>query len=138
MAGISIETSRKEIEIMRDGEKVGSIYFDASDQGILARLYAVCDQAKHIQLKKTDNAAELFEDYRRIETELRAAVDTAFGYPCCEIVFGAASCFATANGVSQLEQFLTGAISIIKETLEAEKNVTERNRKYSAKYNAQK
>lgn len=102
MASISIETNRKEIEVMRDGEKVGSIYFDASDQGILARLYAVCDQAKHIQLKKTDNADELFADYRRIETELRAAVDEAFDCPCCDIVFGTASCFATANGVSQL------------------------------------
>lgn len=133
---INTKTNRKEIEIQRDGEKVGSIYFDPADVSIIKRLREA--QAK---LSKLDTAVggtdidAMLDEADRIDKELRGAVDYAFAYPCSEVVFGAGYSFTTLKGVSALEQFLTGAIDIISKEMQAEAAASKKRQdKYLAKY----
>lgn len=136
---INTQTNRKEIEIQRDGEKVGSIYFDPSDVSIIKRLREA--QAKLSKLDTGDKLTagkdidKMLEKADEIDKELRDAIDYAFDYPCSDIVFGAGYSFTTHKGVSAVEQFLSGAIGIVQKEMNAEaKAALKRQDKYLAKY----
>lgn len=134
---INTLTNRKEIEIQRDGEKVGSIFFDPADISIIKRLReAQTKLAKlDIAVNKEDDIETLLAEADKIDKELRSAIDYAFDYPCSDIVFGAGYSFTTRGGVSALEQFLTGAIDIISKEMNAEAKASQKRQdKYLAKY----
>lgn len=79
---INTITNRKEIEIQRDGEKVGVIYFDPADMAIIKRLREAQDKLAEVTLK-TDKDADvetMLAEADRIDAELRKAVDYAFDY----------------------------------------------------------
>ena len=134
---INTKTNRKEIEIQRDGEKVGVIYFDPADMAIIKRMREAQDKLAKITLK-TDKDADvetMLAEADRIDSELRKAVDYAFDYPCSDVVFGNGYSFTTAKGVSTLEQFLKGAIEIVAVEMKAEAAASKKRQdKYLAKY----
>ena len=138
MASITIETGLKEIEIVRDGAKVGIIRFDPTDPALLNRRLALRETTKDIHVEPTEDVEKILDESARIDAELRAALDKAFDYPVSDIVFGNSACFTTSNGVSLLEQFLDGIAPIIRDALEAEGKAEEarkkRINKYTAKY----
>lgn len=134
---INTQTNRKEIEIQRDGERVGFIYFDPADISIIKRLReAQTKLAKlDVAINKEDDIETLLAEADKIDKELRSAIDYAFGYPCSDIVFGAGYSFTTHGGVSALEQFLSGAIDIISKEMNAEAKASQKRQdKYLAKY----
>ena len=134
---INTLTNRKEIEIQRDGEKVGSIFFDPADISIIKRLReAQTKLAKlDVAVNKEDDIETLLAEADKRDKELRSAIDYAFDYPCSDIVFGAGYSFTTRGGVSALEQFLTGAIDIISKEMNAEAKASQKRQdKYLAKY----
>lgn len=126
MASINITTNRKEIEIIRDGERVGSVYFDPSDTAIFARLREAREKLSKIEVSAPDSADAMIDEMRRVDQEIRNAIDYAFDYPCSAVVFGSGFSFSTVGGTSNAEQFLDGAIKIIEAELkqEAEKAKT--------------
>lgn len=134
---INTQTNRKEIEIQRDGERVGFIYFDPADVSIIKRLREA--QAKlsklNVTISKDDGLDAMLAEADKMDKELRDAVDYAFNYPCSDVVFGAGYSFTTRNGVSALEQFLSGAIDIISKEMNAEAKASQKRQdKYLAKY----
>lgn len=134
---INTNTNRQEIEITRDGESVGSIYFSPSDVGIIKRLREVREKLTELDLSAIDNddVDAMLDAADRIDKQLRDAVDYAFGYACSDVVFGNGYSFSTACGVSALEQFLSGALEIISEEMGREvKASQERQAKYLDKY----
>lgn len=133
---INIHSNKKEIEIQRDGVKVGSIYFDPTDMSIIQRLKDVRSKLPELDpsIDKT-NVDAMLAEAGKIDTELRAAIDYAFDYPCSDVVFGAGYSFTTCKGVSALEQFLDGAIKYISKEMATEsKAAQKRQDKYLAKY----
>ncbi len=133
---INTRTNRKEIEIQRDGEQVGFIYFDPADVSIIKRLREAQEKLSELNVTvNKDDVDAMLEEADRVDRELREAVDYAFDYPCADIVFGAGYSFTTRNGVSALEQFLTGAIGIISKEMSAEAKASQKRQdKYLAKY----
>lgn len=134
---INTQTNRKEIEIQHDGERVGFIYFDPADVSIIKRLREA--QAKlsklNVTISKDDGIDAMLAEADKMDKELRDAVDYAFNYPCSDVVFGAGYSFTTRNGVSALEQFLSGAIDIISKEMNAEAKASQKRQdKYLAKY----
>lgn len=141
MQAINISTNLKEFEIVRDGAKVGIIRFNPSDPALLNRLRALRETAKNVHIESTEDIDKLLDECARIDAELRAALDKAFDQPVSDIVFGTGFSFATANGVSALEQFINGAVALIGDELVKENTAVQahtaavkRNDKYSAKY----
>lgn len=122
MAKISINTNRKEIEVERDGEVVGCVYFSPTDVSIFARLREARERLKKLEIKKAEDAStdEMLDEMCRVDTEIREAIDYAFGYPCSAVAFGDGFSFSSTGGTSESEQFLDGAIQIIEEEMKAE------------------
>ncbi len=138
---LNIKTNRKEIEIQRDGQSVGSVYFDPSDISIIKRLREAQEKLAELNVNanKEDDIDAMLAEAEKVDKELREAVDYAFDYPCSDVVFGAGYSFTSHNGVSALEQFLSGAIDYISKEMNAEARASqERQDKYLAKYKNKK
>ena len=138
MASISVSTGKKEIEIIRDGENVGSIYFSPSDTALLARLSSAKEKIKEIAdgiKTKGEDMEEVFASLREADKKLRDLLDYAFDYPVSDVVLGNSFSFTTVSGVSVIEQFLDGAMSYINAELRDEKKKAKaRTDKYLTKY----
>lgn len=139
MLNIEINSNLKEIEITRNGKSAGSIYFDPSDAAILTRLKNLREYANGLYKEITEYKSEDVEDslakVEDIDKRLRAALDTAFDYPCSDVVFGNSYFFTSKNGVSMLEQFIEGAMKIIADEIGREGAEAEaRQAKYLDKY----
>lgn len=133
---INTKTNRKEIAIQRDGENVGSIYFSPSDLSILNRLREVQQKLSDFEINtEAADLDEMLDEANRADKALRDAIDYAFGYPCCDVVFGNGYSFTSCEGVSALEQFLTAAMDIISEEMKTEAEASKkRQEKYLARY----
>ncbi len=135
MASINVSTGRKEIEIIRDGESVGVIYFSPSDTALISRLNEARKKLSALKPEKKEEVDDSLAELDRIDAEARKALDEAFDYPCSDVIFGKSYTFTTAGGASILEQFLEGAIKIIKKEMQDERKRAEnRQEKYTSKY----
>lgn len=135
---INTDTKLKEIEITRNGNAVGSIYFAPSDISIIKRLRESKERINKIDVNFGDknDIDTAIAEADRIDAELRSIIDYAFDYPCSDVVFGGGYCFTPNNGVSAIEQFLTAAIEIINAELGEEAKQSQlRQEKYLGKYN---
>lgn len=122
---------------MRNGEKVGSIFFSPTDISIIKRLREVKEKLSQIEVKpdieKDIDAAIAEAD--RVDKMLREYVDYAFDYPCSDIVFGSGYSFSSFKGTSALEQFLNAAMEIVSKEMKTEAEAAQkRQAKYLDKY----
>ena len=136
---ISINTGVENIDIERNGKIVGAVSFSLSDPALLDRLRNVQTKAKEIEagnrLGQIEDIEEALDEAKRIDGEIRALLDWAFGYPVSEIVFGDSFSFTTDGGVTALEQFLEGVMPYIGERFAAETEAAkQRQAKYLEKY----
>ena len=135
---INLKTNRKEIEIQRDGEVVGYIYFDPTDAAIIDRLLTAketLDKTPVPEITDDEDITVTMKKLREADGALRAAVDYAFAYPCSDVVFGDGFAITSRKGVSMFEQFLDGAMDIIEQFMDEEvKASAERQAKYLDKY----
>lgn len=137
MEKIEVNNSHlKEIQIVRDGEEVGSIYFDPVDTSLIPKLDKLCKTIEGLDFEfKNDDIGEVLNEMNRVDKELRAAIDDVFGEGTSQLVFGNSYTFTTHNGVSALETFFDGAMKIImKATAEEDKKSAHRQAKYLSKY----
>lgn len=137
MASINIDTGRKEISIIRDGENVGSIFFSPTDPAIVARLTDMQKDLASIDFSNFDAAIQaedsdaFAEEMKALDQRIRAQLDYAFGSPVSDTVFGSGFAFALSGGTSYAEQFVTGALKIIRdEAAKAQKAAQARQDKY--------
>ena len=139
MVQLNIETGVKTIDIYRNGEKAGEVKFSLSDPALLKRLRDVSAKSDEIQKNsKLDSLTDLdeeLEEATRIDKEMRDLLDWAFASPVSEVVFGGSFCFTTCDGVTAMEQFLSGVTPYIEEAFKKEvKAADERRKKYLDKY----
>lgn len=136
---LSIDTNVRSIDIVRNGEKVGKVSFSMSDPALLSRLRTVSKKAEDIQanskISELEDIDAQLDEAARIDKEMRKLLDWAFGSAVSDIVFGDSFCFTTANGVTAMEQFLSGVTPFIEEAFKAELSAAkERQDKYLSKY----
>ena len=136
---INIETGVESIDVTRNGEIVGQIKFSTSDPALLRRLREV--QMKADELMKTskldsnDDLDAQLDEADRLDKEMRALLDWAFGAPVADVVFGDSYCFTTSGGVTGMEQFLAGVTPGIEAAFKREVKAAEEHRmKYLEKY----
>lgn len=139
MVQLNIETGVKTIDIYRNGEKAGVVKFSLSDPALLKRLRDVSAKSDEIQknskLDALTDLDEQLEEATRIDKEMRDLLDWAFASPVSEVVFGDSFCFTTYDGVTAMEQFLSGVTPYIEEAFKKEvKAADERRKKYLDKY----
>ena len=139
MVQLNIETGVKTIDIYRNGEKAGVVKFSLSDPALLKRLRDVSAKSDEIQKNsKLDALTDLDEQLNeavRIDKEMRDLLDWAFAAPVSDVVFGDSFCFTTCDGVTAMEQFLSGVTPLIEEAFQTEvKAADERRKKYLDKY----
>lgn len=131
MASINIDTGRKEISIIRDGENVGSIFFSPADPAIIARLTGMRKALAEIDFTKFDAAIQaedcdaFAEEMKALDQRIRAQLDYAFGSPVSDTVFGSGFAFALSGGTSYAEQFVTGALKYIRAEAEKEQQAAQ-------------
>lgn len=136
---LNIDTGVREIEIQRNGERVGVVTFSISDPALLTRLRTVSKKTEEIQarnrLSELTDFDEILDEAQRMDREMRNLLDWAFGAPVSDTVFGDSFCFTTSGGVTGMEQFLAGVTPYIEEAFKAELTAAnERQKKYLEKY----
>ena len=136
---INIETGVESIDVTRNGEIVGQIKFSASDPALLRRLREVQTKAddlmKDSKLDSSDDLDAQLDEADRLDREMRALLDWAFGAPVSDMVFGDSYCFTTSGGVTGMEQFLAGVTPYIEQAFKREVAAAETHRKkYLEKY----
>lgn len=139
MVQLNIETGVKTIDIYRNGEKAGVVKFSLSDPALLKRLREVSAKSDEIQkaskLDTMDDLDEQLNEAVRVDKEMRDLLDWAFAAPVSDVVFGDSFCFTTCDGVTAMEQFLSGVTPYIEEAFKKEvKAADERRKKYLDKY----
>ena len=138
---IALTTNTKEIEIERNGEVVGSVYFDVTDTSIISRLRKASEELNKQyesikdKMDASDSPELVYQELENIDQMIRDTIDNAFQYKCSDIIFGEGFSFNSHNGVTLAEQFIRGAIKYIEEetTKEAELSA-KRQAKYTQKY----
>lgn len=136
---INIETGVESIDVTRNGEIVGQIKFSTSDPALLRRLREVQTKADELmktsKLDSSDDLDAQLDEADRLDREMRALLDWAFGAPVSDVVFGDSYCFTTSGGVTGMEQFLAGATPGIEAAFKREVAAAEKHRKkYLEKY----
>lgn len=136
---LNIDTGVREIEIQRNGERVGVVKFSLSDPALLTRLRTVSKKTEEIQAKSRlsdlTDFDETLDEAQRLDKEMRDLLDWAFGAPVSDTVFGDSFCFTTSGGVTGMEQFLAGVTPYIEEAFKAEVAAAKkRQKKYLEKY----
>ena len=136
---INIETGVESIDVTRNGEIVGQIKFSTSDPALLRRLREVQTKADELmktsKLDSSDDLDAQLDEADRLDREMRALLDWAFGAPVADVVFGDSYCFTTSGGVTGMEQFLAGVTPGIEAAFKREVKAAEKHRmKYLEKY----
>lgn len=139
MVQLNIETGVKTIDIYRNGEKAGVVKFSLSDPALLKRLRDVSAKSDEIQktsrLESLTDLDEQLDEATRLDKEMRELLDWAFAAPVSDVVFGDSFCFTTCDGVTAMEQFLSGVTPLIEEAFKTEVSAAdERRKKYLEKY----
>lgn len=137
MASIELSTGKKSLEIIRDGESAGVIWFSPADPALLSRMTEAEKRFKAFDVgitKEMDTEAALAKA-KEADAEFRGIIDYIFDYPCSDIIVGNSFSFTSADGASIMEQFFDGVIPFIKSEIDKETAaVNARRGKYLDKY----
>lgn len=136
---VSIDTGRLPIEIIRDGEVVGTVSVSLGDAALLSRLRTVAKKARELEaksrLEEGMDVDEALDEAERMDRDIRKLVDWGFGAPVSGVAFGENFSFTTSGGVTAVEQFLNGVIPGIEKAFKAETEAAKkRQNKYLEKY----
>lgn len=137
MPTINLSTGKKSVEIVRDGEVAGKIYFSPGDPALLSRIQEV---QKKVNDYEIDITADMDMDTamakaRAVDQQFRDWIDYIFDYECSDVIVGKSFSFSTNEGESLIEQFLTQILPYIEDEIKAEADKTEKRRdKYLGKY----
>lgn len=139
MPNLVFNKGYKEYDINGDKDCVIRVY--TSDWGIIGRIAELKERIV-AKVRTLKNAGDDFEtamnELNRVEREVRAEVDTAFGSPVSDKAFGSVNCLSFAEGQPIVLNFLEAILPEIRKDLEAEtQQANERIAKYAdaaAKY----
>lgn len=121
MPNLVFNKGYKEYDINGDKDCVIRVY--TSDWGIIGRIAELKERivAKVRTLKNVgDDFETAMNELNRVEREVRAEVDTAFGSPVSDAAFGEVNCLSFAGGQPIALNFLEAILPEIQKDLEAE------------------
>lgn len=115
-----------------EGNAIGTIRFNPSDIGFVARWQAFQDRAA----KLTDEPPRTPRDMKQADEELKALLDKVFAAPCSDVLLQGLSCFALCeDGRFVLTNVVEALVPEIKDAIvKAQKASEERMEKYTAAY----
>ncbi len=142
MPKIEFNTGLVEYEI--NGQ--AKVVFNPTDAGFIERIFDAFDELDRQQEAysaeieaQTDNAG-VFRVARKMDSEMRARIDAAFGAPgTAEAVFGGVNVYALADGLPVWCNLMLAVIDEMDTGFAREKKASNpRVQKYLAKYNRRK
>ena len=135
MPNLVFNKGYKEYDINGDKDCVIRVY--TSDWGIIGRIAELKERIV-AKVHVGDDFETAMNELNRVEREVRAEVDTAFGSPVSDKAFGSVNCLSFAGGQPIVLNFLEAILPEIRKDLEAEtQQANERIAKYvdaAAKY----
>lgn len=131
MGELNFQTSRKTYTVNGGAE----ISFDPSDITFVHMLFDLVNKMESRQNEATpDDPMEVFEAAARRDAEMRADIDSVFGEPVCDKVFGRTNVFSLAGGLPVCMNFLLAVIDEIDEAMEQERKQSPIMEAYIKKY----
>lgn len=133
MPNLVFNKGYKEYDINGDKDCVIRVY--TSDWGIIGRIAELREKIV-ARVRTLKNVSDDFEtamnEINRVERDVRAEVDAAFGSPVSEKAFGSVNCLSFAGGQPIVLNFLEAILPEIRKDLEAEtQQANERIAKYA-------
>lgn len=120
------------------------VTFNPTDANFVERLFNTFNsldekqeayKAEAERIRESEEAKEVFELARRCDTEMRAMIDEAFGYPLSEPLFGSMNTYAMADGLPVWANLILTVISEVDTSLTKEQEATNpRFQKYMKKW----
>lgn len=117
------------------------VAFDPTDTFFIARVFSTFDLLEEKQQeydkgrKSVKSNRELFELSKKMDAEMREAIDAAFGKPVCEDLFGWMNVYAIADGLPVWCNLIFAIIDLFDEAVTRETAKTNpRLEKYLKKY----
>lgn len=117
------------------------VSFNPTDMAFMQRIFRTFDllEEKQQEYDKSREGAhgnkEFFELSRKMDAEMREVIDSAFGKPVCEDLFGSMNVYAVASGLPVWCNLILSVIDLFDESVKAETAKTNpRLNKYLKKY----
>lgn len=117
------------------------VEFNPTDSNFAERLYSAFDELDKkqdgykAQIESMTDKKEIFDFARERDTEMRGIIDSVFGAPVSDAVFGGMNVYAVSNGLPVWANLLLAVMDEIDSTLSREQKLTNpRVSKYTAKY----
>lgn len=117
------------------------VSFNPTDLSFIQRVFRTFDVLEDKQQEydkgraDASNNKEFFELSRRMDTEMREAIDAAFERPVCNDIFGSMNVYAVAGGLPVWCNLIFSIIDLFDESVTAETAKTNpRLEKYLKKY----
>lgn len=131
MGELNFQTTRK-IYTVNGGAEIS---FDPSDISFVHRLHDLIDKMERQQKEVTsEDPQDVFKTAARLDAEMRAEIDAAFGEPVCDKVFGTVNVLSLAGGLPVCMNFLLAVIDEIDAATENETKASPRVNAYMQKY----
>ncbi len=131
---IQINTGAKEFNL---GGKV-SVWFNPTDTTFLERMRDVFLQMQSEQediARRIADAEDVYEESRKIDAEMREALERVFGVDVVTPLIGDMNVYALADGLPIWAQILISTMDVIQKTVEEERNKSvQKIKEYTEKY----
>ena len=131
---IQINTGAREFNL---GGKV-SVWFNPTDTTFLERMRDVFLQMQSKQediARRIADAEDVYEESRKIDAEMREALERVFGVDVVTPLIGDMNVYALADGLPIWAQILISTMDVIQKTVEEERKKSEQKiKEYTKKY----
>ena len=131
---IQINTGAREFNL---GGKV-SVWFNPTDTTFLERMRDVFLQMQSKQediARRIADAEDVYEESRKIDAEMREALERVFGVDVVTPLIGDMNVYALADGLPIWAQILISTMDVIQKTVEEERNKSvQKIKEYTEKY----
>lgn len=130
MGVLNFETGRKTYTVNGNCE----ISFDPADISFVNRLFDLLEQMEKEHNAKPESVENVFAEFAKKDKEMREKIDTVFGEPVCEKVFGTTNVYSPAGGLPVCMNFLLAIIDEVDSASEKETKPSGRVDEYIKKY----
>lgn len=130
MGTLNFQTSRKTYTV-NDGCEIS---FDPTDINFVNRLFDLMDKLEKQKASEPQDPKDIFKVAAQRDQQMRAEIDTVFGEPVCDKVFGNTNVLSPAGGLPLCMNFLLAVIDEVDAASETETKPNARVDAYIQKY----
>lgn len=118
-----------------------TVTFNPTDMSLIERVFSTFDMLDAMQeeygekISNLTDYTEVFEIAKKIDKDMKNAIDRAFEQPVCDELLKSCNVFMLADGLPVWANIMLSIIDLMDETFTAQKKATNpRLQKYTAKY----